>query len=158
MSQLTEHFHSKEFIVSAAHPNLVKQIAWTPKDELKAFYFAKTILEPIRKELKESLIITSGKRNVLLNAAVGGVKTSDHRWLNESAACDFTFNKKNKHDLLEYTYLYAQRVLSQAFGQMIIYRLGADKLADFIHISLPTRQHHGELLVKTDEKFMRYEP
>lgn len=75
-NNLTEHFTLEELIKSDSHP----EINNTPTDKVRANLttLCKTILEPTRQMMDESIIITSGYRCPKLNKAVGGVENSYH--------------------------------------------------------------------------------
>lgn len=75
-AQLTEHFTLAELTASKSHPKIEN----TPTDKVRAnlLNLCKTILEPTRQMMRESIIITSGYRSIALNKAVGGVPNSYH--------------------------------------------------------------------------------
>ena len=51
------------------------------------------VLDPIRAQYTNPIYVNSGYRCKELNEAVGGVKTSQHTCINNSAAVDITTNK-----------------------------------------------------------------
>lgn len=51
------------------------------------------VLDPIRAQYTMPIYVNSGYRCKELNEAVGGVKTSQHTCINDSAAADITTNK-----------------------------------------------------------------
>lgn len=148
--KLTPNFSSEEFVVSAQHKALVTEIlaSITPLDEYKFFLLARMILQPIRDYIDMPIQINSGKRSEALNKAIGGATNSDHLYREECAAVDFTLNDTIKTQkafiwLLNKPYLY---------GQLISYPDKNDR-ETFLHISLPSKAHHGERLRKVNGKF-----
>lgn len=78
--QLSPHFKLSEFTKSSTAT--VRHIDNTPNDEqvknLKAL--CENVLEPLRQHFNVPIIIGSGFRCPKLNAAVGGVKNSQHQY------------------------------------------------------------------------------
>lgn len=131
--KITDNFSYSEFLVSDSFPELAAKIELTELDKLKLFYMCKIHLQPIR-DYFGPVVILSGKRSPELNTKVGGSPTSDHLYLGESCAVDFTLPKVEVEVVFNYICLN-----SDAFGQCIYY---PDQ--NFIHLSLPTRKHQGE--------------
>jgi hypothetical protein len=155
MGNLTKNFSSKEFVVSVTFPALANEISVTVSDKIKFFMLASTILQPVRNEFKKPIKISSGKRNKLLNLVVGGVPSSDHRYRNYSAACDWDFVNDHTNEMLWGAYNWIIKNCNYAFGQLIIY-LG-DKGPRFIHVSLPKPGKISETLVKrANGKYVTY--
>lgn len=154
--KLTENFTVGEFIVSQDHCQLVNQIklelSLKPFHELellryKFYLLARLFLQPIREYYKEPIRITSGYRSEALNQALNGSsQSSDHLYLGESAAVDFTGN-----EIVAASH-YLATFLRHSFGQMIYY---PDR--KFVHVSLPSQKHLGNALVKVDGKFHDYD-
>lgn len=73
---LTEHFTLAELTASSSFP----QIPNIPTDKIRAnlLNLCKTILEPTRQMMRESIIIASGYRCSQLNKALGGAPNSYH--------------------------------------------------------------------------------
>jgi hypothetical protein len=139
---LSPHFQAREFFKSewgSAEP--------TDTDIGKATKLCFEILEPLRLNFGE-IKITSGKRSVQHNADIGGVKTSEHLYLNETAACDIVFTAGNAATRLAFAWAYGH--LQGFYGQLIIY-IDQLQLAHFIHVSLPSNKHRGESLTATAE-------
>jgi len=142
--KITEHFDDSEFKVSEDYPELAKKICLNETDRVKLFYICRSILEPAREvdtDDGQPIWILSGKRTPELNKAVGGATNSDHLFLNKSCAVDFTMDHK---DTLHRVYSWIRDECSFLVGEMIIY---FDKkwIPRFIHISLPTKEHWGDL-------------
>lgn len=76
--QLTPHFSLHEFTASATARRL--GIDNTPQeDHIAALrYLCEQLLEPLRNHVGHPIVINSGFRSPRLNAAVGGVKNSQH--------------------------------------------------------------------------------
>ena len=75
--QLSQHFALREFVVSAAHPDLAKKIQPTAQQVMNLQRLAKA-LERARALLGRPLVILSGLRSPELNAADQGKPNSDH--------------------------------------------------------------------------------
>lgn len=76
---LTEHFTEAELNVDGAEQRIRSNALW----------LCIALLEPIRSLVGSSIVITSGYRPPALNAAVGGVATSEHEYQGDHAAADF---------------------------------------------------------------------
>ena len=77
-TQLTKNFSLEELIASATAK--AKKIDNTPTPQVKENLekLCKEVLQPIRDKYGKAITVTSGYRSPKLNAAVGGVKTSQH--------------------------------------------------------------------------------
>lgn len=135
--QLTRNFFLSEFAVSANHPELAAQIKFSEAEEIKAYLLCATILQPVRDRYG-AVRILSGKRSPELNEIVGGAAHSDHLFEFVSAAVDFTLLRP---ELVKYCVQWIQTMMPYGFGQLIYY---PDK--HFVHVSLPTPKHQGEVL------------
>lgn len=78
--QLTEHFTLEEFQKGDAIPPFCIGIFTD---------LAEQILEPVRAEFQEPLIITSGYRSPMENAEAHGQPNSEHIATSSMCACDF---------------------------------------------------------------------
>ena len=76
--QLTPHFKLSEFTRSSTAT--ARHIDNSPSEEIvkNLKFLCEHILEPLRQHFNTPIIIGSGYRCPKLNAAVGGVKTSNH--------------------------------------------------------------------------------
>lgn len=138
MNRPSRSFTWDEFNVSKDHPELAAKIALTELDRQKIFYLCQMVLQPIRDTLGKPVVILSGKRSPELNAAVGGAKTSDHLYLGEACAVDFTVPG------IEMKIIYHGLCLKQnTLGQLIFY-----PKQNFIHVSLPSQKHINEAFEK----------
>jgi len=145
LGDITENFDLTEFGVSDEFPNLAREITFSKTDCIKIFYLCRLFLQPLRTKLNWPVLITSGKRSRPLNKLVGGARTSDHLFKQESAACDF---KVIGHKFLTrdaFDWIKDKR--PKTFGQLILY-YADDDTPSFVHISLPSKKHLGEVLVK----------
>jgi len=141
--RLSPHFTLEEFRVSRRFPQSAAGIEFSEHDAHKCFLLARTILEPIRKRLGGPIIITSGKRSLELNRAVGGSPTSDHLFQGFSAAVDFSLPEQWRGRLAEVP----EMMPGAAFGQLILYLEADGKTPRFVHVSLPTMKHQGETMI-----------
>lgn len=133
MQRPSRSFSWAEFLVSKEHPELLT-FDLSDMDKLKIFYLCCLHLQPVREAIGKPILILSGKRSPELNAAVGGASASDHLFVGECAAVDFTIPG---HDMRS---VWTGLCLSpRSFGQCIFYRK-----SNFIHISLPSQKHQGE--------------
>lgn len=141
---MTEHFSLKEFFVSKEFPEKIDWYLPTETDRLKCYLLAKLYLEPIRAT-HGTVTVLSGKRTRELNDAIGGSRNSHHLFDGMAAACDFTCNGLDKaFDTLS-------KFPSSSFGQIIFY-----PGRNFIHISLPTETHAGDILWSIEKgKYIR---
>lgn len=76
--QLSEHFELAEFLVSetAARRGIANEPTPEIVDNLQQL--CQVVLEPLRRQLKRPVLITSGFRSPALNAAIGGSPASHH--------------------------------------------------------------------------------
>jgi len=147
-----DHFEYREWLVSDDHPEVAKKMELTEQDKLKIFYQC-NILEVVRSKCEKIYTrILSGKRIIELNDLVGGGIESDHLYTGEKCATDFCFYYDNF--LLWNAYYFIQGLAPIGFGQLIIY-LNTDNFAvpRFIHFSLPTTKHQGEILVTINDDY-----
>ncbi len=155
MRNISKNFSREEFFVSESYPKLAWETSRTIQDFLKCNQIVFNVLQPIRDHANKRLVINSGKRSKRLNDAIGGVTSSQHRWIGDDWAVDFGFKNtrggymrlRDHSDLLFETYEWIMENLFFSFGQMIIY-LTPTNLARFIHISSRTKKHQSEMMVK----------
>lgn len=78
--QLSPHFKLSEFTRSSTAT--ARHIDNSPSEEIvkNLKFLCEHILEPLRQHFNTPIIIGSGYRCSKLNAAVGGVKTSNHQY------------------------------------------------------------------------------
>lgn len=139
---LTKSFKLSEFAVSKDHPFVASLINFSEADKAKLFYLCSLILQPVRDQFGPVKIL-SGKRSPELNKAVGGVVYSDHLFKFVSVAADFTCPDIDIERVWHWIQgdNWLKRKNRQPFGQLIYY-----PSKNFIHVSLPTPKHHGEVL------------
>ena len=133
--QLTENFTLEELIESSTAK--AKKIDNTP-DEVskdKLIHLANDILQPLRDKYGSPITVTSGYRSDALNKAVGGVKTSQHRY---GEAADIKCS-----DLKKLWKIAVEMVNNKEItvGQLI-----DEKNLSWIHISLPTKTKKNQIL------------
>lgn len=78
MTQLSEHFHLDEFLISQTAARMGRVIVPSAQIVENLRRLCTTLLEPIRVKLGRSIVISSGYRPDWLNATIGGSKTSAH--------------------------------------------------------------------------------
>ncbi len=91
--RISKDFWREEFIVSEDHPELLKDISFTPMEAERTRCLVLYLLQPMRDHLNARIDILSGKRSLELNNAIpGSHPNSDHLYKPErkSIACDFT--------------------------------------------------------------------
>lgn len=76
--KLTEHFFLHEFLQSETAARLGQEIVPTPQELANITRLCVTLLEPIRRRLGRTVVITSGLRPLWLNLAIGGSPKSAH--------------------------------------------------------------------------------
>lgn len=156
MGDLTQNFSVKEFAHSDQYPELAKIVFenLTDFDKVKFFYLAAIFLEAVRTNSKHAVAILSGKRNFELNNKIGGALHSDHLYLEESAAVDFFVESFVKtHEAFDFI---RHNFPGHCWGQLIGYPIkGQDQGLRFIHLSMPTKKHQGEVLLKIDDKYVK---
>lgn len=72
------YFKIEEFAVSGAHPHLVEPVPDIFRKSIERL--VRGVLHPLRVAYGKSMRVLSGYRNDLLNEAVGGSPTSQHRF------------------------------------------------------------------------------
>lgn len=117
-----------EFAVSRAFPSLVEPVPLELRANVERW--VRTLGDPIRRLWGAPLPILSGYRSERLNAAVGGVPTSQHR---EAAAVDL--GPSGARGLFRALLL---RPNSFAHGQAIYY-----PRQRFVHLALPGERYPG---------------
>jgi hypothetical protein len=128
---LTRDFRLKEFCVSGDHPYLVDNLYLTVSKHTESlFLLCHLLLQPIRDKFGVPLHISSGYRDVKLNAKVGGSLYSLH--LKGKAADIWTDDKK----VLSNIFRYVLEEKKGQFGELLLYKT-EEKGIRFLHISLP---------------------
>lgn len=137
--KLSRNFSLEEFAVSKDHPELASLISFTEADRIKAKMLVELYLQPIRSMYGKPVVILSGKRSPALNTAVGGSITSDHRFENFAAACDFTVPGVNMRSIYDFM------KSNMPYYQLILY-----PKSNFIHVSLPDSQRGKRAWITTE--------
>lgn len=128
--QLTKNFTLQEMVQSPTARK--KGIDNTPTDKVTGYLKAlcETVLQPIRDEWGEPIIVTSGYRCPKLNVAIGGAKNSDHMF---GAAADI----KTKSDKPEDNKRLFQLIIAMKDQGKIKCRQIIDEYSyDWIHVSI----------------------
>ena len=145
--KLTKNFDLEEFKVSGTRPDLAAKITFNELEIYKLYVISLIHLEPLRAHLGTPIKVLSGKRTRELNAAVGGSPTSQHM---ACEAVDFTCQDLRK----AFDFLNSSR---NSFGQLLFY-FKSNKSPRFIHISLPTAKHQGQILFNVAGKYCAQMP
>lgn len=122
--RLTEDFLLGEFVRSNGHPELIKYVFPTEENVRWLYILCRMVLQPVRNKFGRTMP-TSGLRNGALNAAVGGVGTSQHL---SGRAVDF----RCPHPVNMKEVFYFIRDKIKWDGQIILY-----KNTQHIHVGVP---------------------
>lgn len=133
--QISKNFNLKEFTKSSTAKKLNIDNSKVPeyvKNNIKELVYQ--VLQPLRDYIDKQITINSGYRCLKLNAAVGGVPTSQHV---QGQAVDFKVDGLSSFEI-------AQAVLDLhlPYDQLILYN-------DFVHISIGTRDRRQLLYNKS---------
>jgi hypothetical protein len=145
--KITKNFSLNEFKVSAVRPDLAEKITFTKVDERNIELLCIIFLQPLRDEFGYIKVL-SGKRSHELNKAIGGSANSDHLKANAVDIVPLT-NTINGENTISKMWKMIIRNKS-CIGQAILY-IDNHAKNQFIHISLPTKQHCGEMLLKVGD-------
>ena len=131
--QLTKNFKFEEYFISAEYPELAQKGYEKVKDDEEIIrrikHHAWTAAQPIRDHINSVLEISSGYRDMFLNEAVGGSKTSDHKY---GMAADLWIpSKSNDMNYMEALFKWA--IVNLDYRQIIWYPQASNK---FIHTSI----------------------
>ena len=133
MEKITDNFSMEEFVRSETADRLGLQNEPDGRARLSIVNLCSKVLQPLRNALGEPIRIDSGYRSPALNAAVGGVATSQHM---KGEAADLSWRGK-AGDLLEL--LEENRI---PFDQAILYRK-----RNFLHVSLKMEGKQREQII-----------
>lgn len=100
------------------------------------------LLDPIREAWGEPLIITSGYRSDALNKAVGGSKTSAHRF---GLAVDVVPKEMAKYD--EFVAFVKDFLKDKEYDQLILEKKGASRWLHIGHKSVDGKQRMQNLKI-----------
>ena len=133
--QISKNFNLKEFTKSSTAKKLNIDNSKVPeyvKNNIKELVYQ--VLQPLRDYIDKPITINSGYRCLKLNAAVGGVPTSQHV---QGQAVDIKVDELSPFEI-------AQAVLDLhlPYDQLILYN-------DFVHISIGTRDRRQLLYNKS---------
>ena len=133
--EISKNFRLEEFTKSATADRLKinnKKVPEFAKNNIKEMVFQ--VLQPLRDYIDKPITINSGYRCLKLNAAVGGVPTSQHV---QGQAVDIEVDGLSSFEI-------AQAVLDLhlPYDQLILYN-------DFVHISIGTRDRRQLLYNKS---------
>ncbi|MCH5302230.1 MAG: peptidase M15 [Prevotella sp.] len=133
--QLSENFTLEELTASTTAK--ARKIDNTPsREEIENLsVLCRRVLQPLRDKYGSSIIVTSGYRSEALNKAVGGVKTSQHRY---GEAADIKCSDIKK--------LWNIAVEMVNKNEIIVGQLIDEKNLSWIHISLPTKTKKNQIL------------
>lgn len=129
MEQFTKNFSYDELINSTTAKRLGLDNTPNEQEKEKLRRLAIELLQPIRDAWKSPIIVNSAFRSEKVNAAVGGVKNSQHR-LGEAA--DITIGGRDRNKKL-FNFIY--KLISQ--GKIKVGQLIDEYNYSWIHVSLP---------------------
>ena len=131
-TQLAKNFSLEELTASATAK--AKKIDNTPTPQVKENLekLCKEVLQPIRDKYGKAITVTSGYRSPKLNAAVGGVKTSQHVL---GQAVDINCTSTSKAYLCNLIKSMIEKKEIKV-GQLI-WEYGTKQEPNWIHVSLP---------------------
>jgi hypothetical protein len=136
--RLTEHFSLEEFAISSDHPQLAWNIAFSPVEIERIRFACASILEPLRQNFGQPVIITSGKRTFELNEAVGGVPGSHHLFEDNHGAADFVVAGIPPEQVARWLH-------NHTWNRLVILYLDRK----FLHLSFPDDSGiYNELIIK----------
>lgn len=132
---ITKNFTLEELTKSAT-ANLLK-IDNVPNEQIKAELtkLCTELLQPIRDKYGKPIIVSSGYRSEALNKAVGGSKTSQHRF---GQAADIKASDGNQRALWDVIKSMIDNGEIKQFGQLI-WEKGNLASPQWIHISTGTK-------------------
>lgn len=130
--KISKNFTLEEFYKSATAT--AKDIDNTPSTSAKEYIKALVtkVLQPIRDEWGEPIIVTSGYRCPALNKAVGGASNSDHRY---GAAADFKAKDPAKNAAL-FNLIQSMIKQGKIKCRQLIWEYGTKKNPNWVHISI----------------------
>lgn len=139
--QLTEHFDREEFELHGVMP-----------EECVPMYtsLAHTLLEVIRAQFGQPMRITSGYRNAADNAAVHGVRNSQHEATANQCAADFEIVATKD---LRAVFDWVRQQTNLVWDQLILEHSSGD---DIIHISLVRGTNRRQALEGKVENMSAY--
>lgn len=139
--KISSHFNFFELTKSNDHPELIRENReyFLRQPFLNRLtVFSESTLEDIRLAVDAPVIVNSCGRFPALNAAVGGVKTSQHLFSNEfDGAADITvLSQENPIEVVAF------RIFNNGirFYQMRVYTK-----SNFIHIGSPRQKNNGQI-------------
>ena len=129
--QLTKNFKLEEFLINNHDIDLKPNF----NEILNLKLLCLNVLQPLRDNIDNPIIITSGFRNKELNKIVHGANNSQHL---TGQACDFIC------DNLTEAYQYIRRNLT--YDELILYVSDSLK-TEFIHVSFNNKQNDKETMI-----------
>lgn len=149
MTQLTKNFSLAELTVSSMADRQGLDNTPDTKTLNNLTNLCATILQPIRTKLGKGLVISSGFRAPLVNTAVGGSKTSAHRY---GHAADLVCPSYKEGSVKELCIYFEDFLKKNAIKfDQLIYEFGSDTqpTKGWLHIGIKssTGLQRGQLLV-----------
>lgn len=132
---LTPHFSLREFAVSRDYPQLAAAIEFSPEERERLRFACAAILEPLRRHFGKPVAITSGKRSIALNHAVGGHADSHHLFRGVTGAVDLAISGVHPADIA------AWLTANVRIAYLIVYGSRG-----FVHLSFPTGEGEYNLV------------
>ena len=131
MEQFTKNFTYDELINSTTAKRLGLDNTPNEREKEKLRRLAIELLQPIRDAWRSPIIVNSAFRSEKVNAAVGGVKNSQHR-LGEAA--DITIGSKERNKKL---FNFIVKLINQK--KIYVGQLIDEYNYSWIHVSLPRK-------------------
>lgn len=154
------HFMYEEWLVSKDYPELAAQMILTPRERRMIAIQAYSILEPVRdhltvhRNLDCRIVIPSGKRSPELNSLTPGASEASQHLLAEATDWCVVVRGKTRGPSVDWNriaFFMLANERRETLGQIILY-VTSRKWGRFIHTSLPSEQHHGEVKVSCNGK------
>jgi hypothetical protein len=139
---LGQHFTLSEFTKSVTAKRLGIDNVPSSEDIVNLLYLTQHVLDPIRTNLSEPIIITSGFRNDKLNTAIGGSLISQHRL---GQAADIELASGWNANIFNYA-------INKLDFDQLIWEFGDDQDPDWVHISYTLDGNRREVLRATKTK------
>lgn len=144
-----KYFTIKELCVSSSHPRLVEIPNSWSQEYKNLVRLIDTVLDPLRAKLGKPVRVTSGYRPEMLNNAVGGSKTSAHRY---GLAADINTGNNASDNITIVSTILENSI---PYDQVIIEYPSFDKdgnivSARWIHVGLSKTANRKQLLYSTD--------
>lgn len=139
--KITKNFTFEEMIKSNTATRLGINNNPSKEEAENIIQLVEKVLQPIRNKYGKPIVVNSGYRCEKLNNAVGGSKTSQHRY---GAAADIEANNGNNTKLF---YCIKEMIEKGEIevGQLI-WEYGSKENPNWVHVSLPMPHKKNQIL------------